>query len=424
MSTERTDVQQVDLDIDSILNSGADNIMIPSGGDDKKPNLFTRAKEDFSFLDKKNLGDPTPDPNPNPNPDPDPANPNPDPNPNPNPDDINDILNPGTLEEEEQKKTGRPRTEKDGLIELANKLIEKKLIVPFEDDKPISEYTLKDFEELFEANAQEKERAIREQVPGEFFQSLPEEMQYAAQYIANGGTDLKGLFRTLASVEEVRTLDPENENDQRAIVRSYLQATNVAKLSADEIEEEINGWDDRGELKAKALKFKPKLDSLQQEQVEYKLAEQAELQKQHASQAKAYTDNIYKTLEPAEINGLKLDKKTQNLLFSGLVQANYQSASGKQTNLLGHLLEKHQFVEPNHALVAEALWLLADPDGYKAKVRELQKKEVVTNTVRQLKSEEGRKIASHVQDDDDVSKGAGKKPAGLPRPSQNFFKRV
>lgn len=421
MSTERTDVQQVDVDdINSILN-GADSIMIPAGGDDKKPNLFTRGKEDFSFLDKKNLGDPTPDPNPNPNPDPDP-NPNPNPDPDPNPGDINDILNEGA-DDQDPNKAGRPRTEKNGLIELANKLIEKKLLVPFEDEKPISEYTLKDFEELFEANVQEKERSIREQVPGEFFQSLPEEMQYAAQYIANGGTDLKGLFRTLASVEEVRSLDPENEGDQRAIVRSYLQATNVAKLTADEIEEEINGWDDRGELKAKALKFKPKLDSLQQEQVEYKLEEQAQLQKQHAAQAKAYTDNIYKILEPAEINGLKLDKKTQNLLFSGLVQANYQSASGKQTNLLGHLLEKHQFVEPNHALVAEALWLLADPDGYKSKIRESEKKTVVADTVRKLKGEEGRKIASHVQDDDDATKGAGKKPTGLPRPSQNFFRR-
>lgn len=423
MSTEKTHVEQVDLDIESILNSGADNIMIPSTGDDKKPSLFTRGKEDFSFLDKKNLGDPTPDPNPNPDPDPNPnPNPDPDPNPNPNPGDIDDILNP--VPDDQDPNKGRPRTEKNGLIELANKLIEKKLIVPFEDDKPISEYTLKDFEELFEANAQEKERSIREQVPGEFFQSLPEEMQYAAQYLANGGTDLKGLFRTLASVEEIKTLDPENESDQRAIVRSYLQATNVAKLTADEIEEEINGWDDRGELKAKAHKFKPKLDSLQQEQVEYKLEQQAELQKQHAAQAKAYTDNIYKALEPAEINGLKLDKKTQNLLFSGLVQANYQSASGKQTNLLGHLLEKHQFVEPNHALVAEALWLLADPEGYKTKVREVEKKAVVADTVRKLKGEEKNKIASHVQDDDDDLRGAGKKPAGLPRPSQNFFKRT
>lgn len=428
MSTENTNVQHIEVDdINSILNIGSDVVMTPSDqGGDKKPNLFSRGNTDLSFLDKPNLGDPNPNPNPHPNPNPNPEpNPNPDPNPNPNPDPnpdsiLNSIVsNPD--DEDEKNKGGRLKTDKNGLIELANKLIEKKLLVPFEDDKPISEYTLKDFEELFEANVQEKEKAIREQVPGEFFQSLPEEMQYAAQYIANGGTDLKGLFRTLASVEEVRSLDPENENDQRAIVRSYLQATNVAKLTPEEIEEEINGWDDKGELKAKALKYKPKLDTLQQEQVEYKLQQQESLRKQQAEQAKQYTDSIYKTLETAEINGLKLDKKMQNLLFSGLIQANYQSASGKQTNLLGHLLEQHQFVKPNHALVAEALWLLADPEGYRTKVRELTKKEVVTDTARKLKSEEGRRIASHTDDDD--NNGNNKRTVGIPRPGQNFFKR-
>jgi hypothetical protein len=63
----------------------------------------------------------------------------------------------------------------------------------------------------------------------------------------------------------------------------------------------------------------------------------------------------------------------QGLLFSGLVQPNYPSISGKPTNLLGHLLEKYQFVEPRHDLIAEALWLLADPNGYKGKVKRSRK---------------------------------------------------
>ena len=61
--------------------------------------------------------------------------------------------------------------------------------------------------------------------PGNGF-TLPEELQYAAQYVANGGTDLKGLFRTLAQVEEMRQLDPSDEYDQAEIARQYLYATN------------------------------------------------------------------------------------------------------------------------------------------------------------------------------------------------------
>ena len=69
------------------------------------------------------------------------------------------------------------------------------------------------------------------------------------------------------------------------------------------------------------------------------------------------------------MNGLELDNRTQNMLYAGLVQSNYPSISGRQTNMLGHLLEKNiSGVEPNHSLIAETLWLLADPDGYKQNI--------------------------------------------------------
>lgn len=109
---------------------------------------------------------------------------------------------------------------------------------------------------------------------------------------------------------------------------------------------------------------------MQEEIIERELAEQEEKKKQQAQQARAYQENVYKTLANGTIGGIRLDKKVQGLLFSGLVQPNYPSISGKPTNLLGHLLEKYQFVEPRHDLIAEALWLLADPNGYKNRVRE------------------------------------------------------
>ena len=87
-----------------------------------------------------------------------------------------------------------------------------------------------------------------------------------------------------------------------------------------------------------------------------------------------YIENVYNTLEKGELNGLKLDNRTQNMLYAGLVQSNYPSISGKQTNMLGHLLEKYQWVEPRHDLIAEALWLLADPDSYKSKIKEQAQK--------------------------------------------------
>lgn len=271
-------------------------------------------------------------------------------------------------------------------------MIEEGTLFGFDDDKPIEEYTTKDFRELFEANFKEREKKVAEALPQEFFQSLPEELQVAAKYVADGGQDLKGLFRTLAHVEEMRQLDVTNEYDQAEIARQYLNATGFG--TPEEIEQEITDWKDLDRLEQKANQFKPKLDAMQEEIVGRQLAEQEHRKQQQAEQAKAYQENVYSTLANGTIGGLKLDKKVQGLLFSGLVQPSYPSISGKPTNLLGHLLEKYQFVEPRHDLIAEALWLLADPNGYKTKVRDQGGKQAVEKTVRQLKTEQSRKRTS------------------------------
>jgi hypothetical protein len=161
---------------------------------------------------------------------------------------------------------------------------------------------------------------------------------------------------------------------------------------------------------------------MQEQIVARQIQQQEQIRKQQQKQAQMYMDNVYKTLEPGDLNGLKLDKKTQNLLFAGLTQANYPSMSGRQTNLLGHLLEKYQYAEPNHALISEALWLLSDPDGYRSKVREIGKKEATEKTVRQLKTEQTNKLTSGTGTDSEDNYRE-KKQNKIQRPSSNFFKR-
>jgi len=374
--TESTSVQQVEINLDELLGTpGAENVMLPEGAEGKadvKPNIFSQPTTDLSFIDndsddesqeKVTIDDIIKDVDPD-----------------------DDFSNPSA--KDDTKPTGRPKLEKSGMVELVNKLIEKGQIIPFDDDKPIEEYSVKDFEELLEANMQEKEQKIRQETPIEFFESLPQELQYAAKYVADGGQDLKGLFKALAQVEEVRNLDTSDVGSQEQIVREYLRATNFG--SDDDIEEEIEGWKDRGDLEAKANKFKPKLDKMQEAMVAQKVAQQEQLKRQQKAAAEHYMQNVYDTLSVGELNGVKLDKRTQGLLYAGLVQANFPSMSGNPTNMLGHLLEKYQYVEPRHDLIAEALWLLADPDSYKSKIRDQGKTAATEKTVRQLKTEQAK----------------------------------
>jgi hypothetical protein len=405
VSTETTQVEQVDINLEEILGTpGAENVLLPED-EIKKPGMFTVPTTDLSFIDNEEEKT----------------------------EEIKkqeevlsalkeidqEILGASDDDDDqvkEKKSAGRSKVAKDGTVELVKKLIESGKIIPFDDDKPIDEYSLNDFEELIEANFAERENKVKQEVPVEFFDSLPEELQVAAKYVADGGEDLKGLFRVLSDVEEKRTLDPKNAKDQESIVREYLRATNFG--TEEEIDEEIYAWKDREELESKAMKFKPKLDKMQEQIVSQKLAQQEQLRKQQQVAAQTYMTNVFNTLNTGELGGIKLDKKVQGLLYNGLVQPNYPSISGKPTNMLGHLLEKYQYVDPRHDLIAEALWLLADPDGYKAKIKEKGSNETVEKTVRTLKTEQAKMTSSApvIEKEETVQRR-------IPRSGTNIFKR-
>ena len=404
-NTETTSIEQVDMNLDELLGTpGAENVMLPEA--EKKPSIFSDTRPDLSFVDnesdeegsdskteKVSIDDLIEDVNP----------------------DADFRKKPSEEDENEKPNVGRRKIDKSGMSEVINKLIETGKIVPFDDDKPLEDYSVKDYEELLEANFAEIENKVRQETPVEFFESLPQELQYAAKYVADGGQDLKGLFQVLAQTEEVRELNPASERGQEQIVREYLRATNFG--TAEDIEEEIDGWRDRGDLEAKANKFKPKLDKMQESIVAQKVARQEQMRAQQHAASQAYMENVYNTVATADLNGIKLDTRTQNLIYSGLVQPTYPSISGKPTNLLGHLLEKFQYVEPNYNKIAKVLWLLADEEGYESKVRDQGKTAQVEKTVRQLKTEQAKLSTSApvIEKEETVQRK-------IPR-SGNFFKR-
>jgi hypothetical protein len=406
---ESTTVEELDLNIDEIFGVGADSIMTPE--EEKSKSFFKKETVDTTFLDNPGKQTSTTEVSPEATADID----------NLVEETIQQLDELISEEETNQAKGGRPKIDKSGLLEIASKMIEEGSLIPFDDEKPLDEYTAADFRELFEANFQEREAAVKQQVPQEFFNSLPRELQVAAKYVADGGQDLKGLFRTLAQVEEVFELDVTNERDQEEITRQYFYATQFG--TPEEIEAEIEDLKDLGRLEKKAEQFKPKLDKMQESIVQHKLAEQEAQKQRQAEAAQSYTENVYNTLLNGELNGLKIDRKTQSMLYSGLVQPNYPSISGRNTNLLGHLLEKYQFVEPRHDLIAEALWLLQDPDGYRSKLKSQGSNETVAKTVKTLKTEEGRRLTSSGTNIESQVRTNSNPKRTLQKPNKNIFSR-
>lgn len=397
----QTSVEKViDLDIDNWLSApGADSVVTPSQPENEKPSILSKESVDLSFIDEEEESKETNVPR----------------------ETIDEIVNNATEEDDEEESTRH----KSGLVNFLKKRIESKEMFAFDDfdeskesiEDYLSRLSEKDIDELWQANINNIKQEVASETPKEFFESLPEELQYAAKYVMDGGKDIKGLFQALSQVEQVRSLDPENEDDQSSIIKSYLRATNFG--NEDEIEEEISTWKDLGLLEKKAKQFKPKLDLMQEEIVNAKLAEQERLKQQQEQAAQAYVQNVFEALRPSEINGLKLDKKTQAHLYNGLVQPQYPSISGKPTNMLGYLLEKYQFIEPNYPLIAETLWLLSNPEEYRNALMSKGSNKTVEETVRQLKIEQNKKNTSSYYDDEETTRKSKK----LHRP-QNIFKRT
>lgn len=376
MSTNvETKVDEFDGDIDALIGMpGGESVMTPSNPPEDKPNVLTGDKENDKFLNEELMnGDNTPD---------------------------NDKT--ATEQEINQMLEPKPPVEQQPKTNTSTiqKLIDDNVLFGFEgeDNKKISEYTDEDVKELIKANIEyQTEQGVKEATQN-MFDSLPPEMQAAFDYVQNGGKDIKGMFKALSETVETRDLDPEKVEDQKKIIREFYTMTNWGSI--EDIEEEITSLQDKGDLKKKALQFKPKLDASRQDVINKRIENQRRVDEQRRKQAETYAKSMYDTLSKPTLCGVKIDDNVRNKLYSGLMNANYPSITGQKTNMLGYLLEKYQWVEPKHDLIAEILWHIADPDSFKKAIASNVEKQTLEDTVRKLKTEEasGRKPASQPEE--------------------------
>ena len=328
---------------------------------------------------------------------------------------IDEILDLPKEEQVEEKQTENNNV----LMKAFKKQVEKGNISLFADNSDIETYSEKDIEDLLEQNLAQVQETTQKEFTEEFMNSLPFELQQACVYHFNGGKDLKSMLKVLSTTEEFKSYSTEKKEDQRAIVREFLRKKDFG--TEEQIDEEITDLEDRGKLKERAEKYKPMLDEAQQKEIlERNKKEEANMKKRREASAK-YIDSIYDLVNSGEIDGLKLDGRTQDLIYSGLIDNNMTGKNGKPTNKFGYLLEKYQWVEPRHDLIAECFWLLADPEGYKKSVINSVKKDVTEQTVRKLKTEQQSSKGSTTLQQEERPSLSQPKRATIQRPRQGFF---
>ena len=326
-----------------------------------------------------------------------------------------DELNNDTEEFEEAKAGGK----KADLVEFFKNKIEAGELITFDDydDKTsvedyLKKFTKKDFDDLWKSNMEQKKADLVEELPNAFRESLPHELQYAAQYAADGGTDWKGLFKALAQVEEVKSLDPATH--AREVAQQYLTATNFG--DATEINEQLDEWDDLGVTEKKALGFKPKLDKMEEDLVKQKIAAQASIKIQQQQQYQFYVENVVDAVKGEDLHGIKIDKKVQSALYSGLTQYDFVDSRGKRCTEFEYLLDKNMWVEPDYKTVAMVQWLLKDREGFMKAIGTKEINKEVESTVRLLKTEQSKSTYNNTDE------SGSNKRRSIPRAS-TMFKR-
>lgn len=396
MTTKNNDSAQPKVveveNMDEILGTASS---VAISGDGSKATFFQKDDVDTSFLDKPGEAEASTSTDDDPTPTPKGGDEGGEPAKPVTKEEIDEITNitPKEGDDDDDPEKGKGGR-KPALIETMNKLVANKTIELFEDEQDLSKYTNDDIVELIEANIKKKVIETAKTAPLDMFKRLDPKVQDLIAFQLNGGQDVTSLLKVVSQSQEVTELSLDNEKDQERIVREWLRASNV--MNEEEIEDEISSIIDRGDLEKKAGIFKPKLDDKQAAIMKKKLDDQ-EKAKERADAAKAkWSETIFNSLNKPDLNGIPLNNKIQTMLFHGLTDnTNYQDRNGNPTNALGHLIEEYQSGKnANPAILAEALWLMANPAEYRQHVLSLGKKESTVETVRSLKTAEGERVSS------------------------------
>ena len=122
---DSTTVSQADVNIDELFGMpGADSVMLPENEESEKPkSVFSKNTVDMTFFDKTDNKEDTPEKK-------------------IEVEEAINELNELITQEEETGNKGRPKVDKSGLSELAQKMIEEGSLIPFDDEIILYLHTL------------------------------------------------------------------------------------------------------------------------------------------------------------------------------------------------------------------------------------------------------------------------------------------
>jgi hypothetical protein len=281
---------------------------------------------------------------------------------------------------EKTKKGGRP-PEKTKLPESYSELVsilEKRgKLVGFED----ADYqTVEDFEELLEANEQQKISTYQEEAKKQLLGSLTPAQQTVLQYAEHiqNPADLIPFLTAMDNVAYSYELNPEVPEDAEEIIRNAMA---IQKLPSEAIEAEIKDLRDRDKVLDRAKHLKPVLDKYNEQQVAAMYHEQQRQKAEQDAYWRDHTQKVKKALSGDTVSGLKLKKQDREMALAALAKPDPQLGGLGIYAVIDNLLQKGEF-----ELLTEMVILGINKKGYYEYVGSNIEKKVSENTQRMLRT--------------------------------------
>lgn len=287
-------------------------------------------------------------------------------------------------------KKSKPAKEPQGGISLkavVDKLIEDDILIGFADED-FEIKTEEDLKELIVANLENKETEAIKTKFNELYNSLPDELKTAMEYVGNGGKDLKTLFKKLSNVAEVQSLDIADKQGQESVIRSYFKKSGT--LTDEEIDEQIAEWEDLELLEKKAELYKPKLETLLKKEADEEIKREEKNKEKQKELLKDYFDGVKESIKDGNLNGLSLSKEEQNKIYEGLTENKYKSSiSGKPINFLGKFIEDITWNKPDYKALSELTLFALNINEYKKKIEDSVQEKLIADHKLKLRSKGG-----------------------------------
>lgn len=285
---------------------------------------------------------------------------------------------------------------KEGTVDyktVASKLIEDEILIGFEEGTIES---IEDLKELIQANLEEREQLGVKTKFQEVYDSMPEEVQQAIEYVANGGKDIRQMLKKLSNIVETKEIDVTTESGQKETIKQYLLKTQFG--TEEDIDDQITEWDDLGVLDKKANNFKPKLEALATKEAQEEIKRQETNREKQQGLLRGYYEGIESSIKEGKINSIPLTPDEKNKIYKGLTENNYTSSiSGKPINYLGKFIEDITWNSPDYVLLSELTLFALDPAKYKEKIEKGVTEKTIADTKRRLNRGDDKPVETDKQ---------------------------